>query len=474
MDAVHHRTHALVGDGITALAFLQGLTLDPGDELIVLGRSASQLGRGIAYAAGTPGTPWQYAYLLNSPADDIDPAFARWLADNWHEVEHKMAGRQPDWLGAARTLVGQGDLYGLNAPREFYGDFMVEEMQAALAKLRQRGVHVRVLDTLATAIESSESAIVIETEDGRSLAVHSASVAPGGPSTQRIPGDDGPFAAPTLFGHEARIAEHIRAGAEIFCIGANATMLDVLRLCQSLIDEDALRFVACSPRGELPPPLVPRLPRRLTVPKLTQGHESARSFLDNVWQEIEAARERGEEMREIRAGFRAHFLAHPLSSYVTSLDEARKVPGTLRHWLRGGTRDTILDFHRLMKLAKTRTHSGAVVEIEHLADGARVVLHDRAGNTQEYRADFVVNCSGPGAGSSYDPLTEQMLAKGWIGKCAVTGGLEVGAGCATREPRVRHLSPGTTVIGQEVMAMPLYDAHMLRNFAGLAQASAVF
>ncbi len=29
---------------------------------------------------------------------------------------------------------------------------------------------------------------------------------------------------------------------------------------------------------------------------------------------------------------------------------------------------------------------------------------------------------------------------------------------------VRHLSPATTVIGDEVVAMPLYDAHMLREY----------
>ncbi|WP_299745016.1 hypothetical protein [uncultured Tateyamaria sp.] len=130
-------THIVVGDGITALAFVEQCSLAAGDHLVVLGRNASQLGRGAAYAKGTAGTPWRYAYLLNSPADDIDPAFARWLSDRWDMVADTMTGRAPNWMRAAQPLVNAGDVYGVNAPREFYGDFMEQQAKEALA--RQRG-----------------------------------------------------------------------------------------------------------------------------------------------------------------------------------------------------------------------------------------------------------------------------------------------------------------------------------------------
>ncbi|MEO0913912.1 MAG: FAD/NAD(P)-binding protein, partial [Pseudomonadota bacterium] len=335
MEHAKPRTHVVVGDGITAVAFIEHSGLAAGDTLIVLGKAATRLGRGVAYAAGSEALPWRYAYLLNSPADDIDPAFARWLSDRWADVSGTMQGRAPNWLAAAQPLVEAGDIYGVNAPREFYGDFMAEQVAALLAELRARGVAVRLEDACVSALEREGGGVRLFTEDGRSFLADSVDVAPGGPSTLRITGDVGAFSVPTLFGHEARIAEHIRAGAEIFCIGGNAAMLDALRLCQSLIPEADLRFVACAPDGAVPPPLVPRMPRKLTVPDLAAGHETAEAFLQEVWRAIEAARAAGDEMREIRAGFRAYFLEHGLARFVPDQDEARRVPVQLRFWLRG-------------------------------------------------------------------------------------------------------------------------------------------
>lgn len=474
MNATQHtgkgRRHLVVGDGITAAAFVAQCDVQAGDVLTVLGKQANQLGRGAAYAAQDPADPWGYAYLLNSPADDIDPAFAAWLARNWDLVQSQMQGRQPNWLADAAPLLARGDTYGVNAPRAFYGDFMAEQVAADYARLRAKGVTVEVIDACAVAINALPTHLEIITDTGAIIGADSIDIAPGGPSTQRITGDDGPFSVPTLFGNEVRIAEHIKAGAEVFCVGANATMLDVLRLCQSLIDEDAPNLVACSPSGGLPPPLVPRLPRRLTQPILTAGHATAESFLAQVWTAMEAAREAGDEMREIRAGFRAYFITHGLHYFVPDPVQARLVPLTLRHWLRGGTRDTILDFHRLMKLGKCRTIGGGVMEIEHTKTGARVLTRDKAGNVTAHETGFVVNCAGAGPGSSYDPLTTQMIDQGWISICPVTRGLQVGDRCATGLPGVRHLSPATTVIGDEVMPMPLYDAHLLRTWAARAYA----
>ena len=266
--------------------------------------------------------------------------------------------------GHAAPLVERGDVYGVNAPREIYGDYMEELAGAALGRLRAKGVTVETVDDTASAITPRGDGVEIRLGQGRTLFAHSADIAPGGPSTLRIAGDDGPFAAPTVFGQEHRIAEHIMAGAEIFCIGGNAAMLDVLRLCQSLIPEAALRFVACAPDGEIPAPLIPRLPRTLTTPKLSHGHATAQSFLAEVRGEIDAALARGEEMREIRAGFRAHFLANPLPGYVETETEALKVPATLRFWLRGCTRDTILDMRRLVGEGRARMIKGAVKAIE--------------------------------------------------------------------------------------------------------------
>ncbi|MEM7521789.1 MAG: FAD/NAD(P)-binding protein, partial [Pseudomonadota bacterium] len=381
MNDHNGKTHLVVGDGITALAFIEASPLHRGDRLVVLGRNVSSLGRGVAYAKGAPDVPWRFAYLLNSPADDIDPAFAIWLDARWDSIRDTMAGRAPNWLGAAQPLVEGGDIYGLNAPREFYGDFIEEKVNASLAALRARGVEVRLVEDGASAIAQQGPMIAVQTDRGETLIADSVDIAPGGPSTLRIPGDDGPLSAPSLFGHETRIAEHIKAGAEIFCVGGNASMLDALRLCQSLVPEADLRFVACAPDGQVPPALVPRLPRKMTEPKLTEGHATAESFLTEVRQAIEAARAEGDETREIRAGFRAHFLNRGLHYYIPDPSQARLVPRTLRFWLRGGTRDTIIDMHRLIEAGKVKMLTGSVAGIEHGADGVDVFIEDAGHNT---------------------------------------------------------------------------------------------
>ncbi|MGZ2260216.1 FAD/NAD(P)-binding protein [Roseobacter sp. A03A-229] len=464
----HAHSHVIVGDGITALAFVEACALQAGETLTILGSAASQLGRGAAYAKGTDGTPWRYAYLLNSPADDIDPEFAQWLAARWPEVQETMAGRNPNWLRAADPLVAAGDLYGVNAPREFYGDFMEERASIALARLKAQGVQVTRRDDTARAIEVTPDGVILHTSGGDTIRARSVDIAPGGPSTMRIDGDDGPFSVPSVFGHEDRIAAHITRGAEIFCIGGNAAMLDVLRLCQSLIPDDALRFVACAPDGEIPAPLVPRLPRKLTTPKLSKGHPTADSLLAEIAREIERAKAAGDEMREIRAGFRAFFLEHPLTQFINDPTQARRVPGQLRFWLRGGTRDTILDMHRLVDQGKARVVRGLVKAVTYRSDGATVHIIDDHGRKTAVETGFVVNCAGAGPNSRYDPLTEDLIRQKLITICPITKGLRVASGCRTTAPQLRYLSPAVSEIGEEVIAMPLYDAHMLRSYVARA------
>ncbi|UWQ99996.1 FAD/NAD(P)-binding protein [Rhodobacteraceae bacterium S2214] len=244
------------------------------------------------------------------PADDIDPDFAAWITQNWDVIRGKMEGRRPDWIAAAAPLLASGDTFGLNIPRAFYGDYMEQRVARVFADLRAKDVTINFVAETAVSIAEVDSAITITTDSGAEYTADYVDIAPGGPSTQRLQGDDGPFSAPRLFGNEARIAEHIKAGAEIFCVGSNATMLDALRLCQSVVAEDKFRFVACSSDGSIPAPLIPRMPRYLTQPKLKSGHKTAQDFLDDVWQAMQTARAAGDQMREIRGG------SAPISSTI--------------------------------------------------------------------------------------------------------------------------------------------------------------
>ncbi len=456
-------SHAIVGDGITALAFLETCIGRGFRSVTVIGQRASQLGRGIAYAKGETGTPWRYAYLLNSPADDIDPDFANWLAKNWDMIASTMADRKPNWLEAAQPLVARGDLYGVNAPREFYGDYMEERARDILGTLGAEGVEVQIVDDIAVKIAISDDKITLATQFGQRFTVGSADIAPGGPATMRFEGDDGPFSAPSVFGHEHRVSKHINRGAEIFCIGGNAAMLDVLRLCQSQIADEDIRFAFCSPEGEVPPALVPRLPRKLTRPRLSAGHETAESFLAEIRSEIDIAEASGDERREIRAGFRAFFLETPLHNFISEPAEAAKVSKVLRFWLRGGTRDTIFDMHRLLVAGKVRILKGRVLRVEAHSSGAFVHIRDGDGLETSEETGFVVNCAGAGPGSRFDALTEDLIAQRLIEVVDGTG-LATGAGCKLGDTTLRYLSPAVTRIGQETVAMPLYDAHMLRAY----------
>ncbi|MEM1364377.1 MAG: FAD/NAD(P)-binding protein [Pseudomonadota bacterium] len=468
--ASQNKTHIIVGDGITALAFLENTAPADLDEIIIIGKRASQLGRGAAYAKGEPGTPWRFAYLLNSPADDIDVHFAQWLAGRWQTIATTMENRSPNWLAAAAPLVEAGDIYGVNAPREFYGDFMEEKALARIAKFKTHNVQVNLIDAEAVSLEVLADGVALKTAGGETYAARSADIAPGGPSTLRIEGDYGPFSVPQLFGNEQRIVDYVKTGGEVFCIGGNASMLDVLRLCQSVLPESEIKFYACAPDGEIPAPLVPRLPRKFSIPSLSSGHTHAETFLEEVRGEIDLALANGDEMREIRAGFRAHFLEVPLGHYIEDSAEALKVASHLRFWLRGGTRDTIFDMRRLAKSGQVQVVKGFVTSIQSRTDGADVVVTDENGKARTYETGFVVNCAGAGPNSRFDPLTENLLGQGLIERAAAGGGLKVGDRCQTGAPHVRYLSPAVTVIGAETTAMPLYDAHMLRTYVERAKA----
>ncbi len=462
-----HQPHRriIVGDGVAAAALTETCTARAGDTLIVVGYKASQLGRGLAYASEPDENPWRYAYLLNSPADDIAPDFGQWVVDNWEHIYNSMVGRSPDWIGSAQSYLDCDDKRGLNVPRAFFGEYMEQRCQRAIGVLRERGVNVEIIDDEAVSLDQEGNGFCLRTASGQCIYADAVDIATGGPKTQRIEGDDGPFCAPELFGHEERIAEHAKRGADIWCVGTNATMLDALRLCQSVVAEDKLRFTACSPRGVMPDALIARLPRELTKPELAGPYPNANAFLEDVEANMQLAQTAGHQMREIRAGFRAFFIEHGLKHFVPDLHEARLVPPTLRHWLRGGTRDTLHDFHRLSLTNHTRVVSGAVSAIESTDDGVNILLKDETGALVPYKAGFVINCSGAGSAFEFDPLTRSLIDRDWISICNRSGGIRVGEGCETSMPGVRYLSPATTIIGDEVMPMPLYDAHLLCTWA---------
>lgn len=456
------QVHVVIGDGVTAAAFVEQAQLSAGDHLVVIGPNADALGRGVAYAAETAKGPWRYAYLLNSPGDDLDVDFAKWAEVHWNDIRATMAGRSPNWLERAAEMVAAGDIQGLNFPRSIYGDYMQARMAAVLADHRRAGVKTAILRDRVVDVRRTGAGLEVALSGGETVLADRVDIAPGAPAAQRFDGDDGAYSAPSLYGYEDRIAAQVHAGAEVFCIGTNASMMDVLRLFQSVVAEDRINLHACSPDGVLPGVLWSPQPRRQFAPGFQGPYATARDMLDHTAALITEAQKNGLGLREIRAGIRAHLIEVGIGTYLLDPQEARRVPGGLGVLLRAGTRDTITDFHRLAKSGQTKVTQAFVRRIEPLAQGARVHLVDMAGRERTHDTGFVVNCAGTGPNPVYDPLTQSLIDKGWLDQCPITAGIVTGPGGLAGAPTLRYLSPATVALGNQTVPMPLYDVVSLR------------
>lgn len=459
------QTHrVIIGDGLIAALFAEFAPLPAGDRLTVIGPKVAALGRGLAYEETAKDLPWRDAYLLNSPSEGVDPDFGLWLSQHWTDLRDRMQGRQPDWLRAGAELIQRDDIGRLNAPRAVFGDFISIRVSAALDRHRNAGAHITLIEDRVRDVQIRDGGFELETQRSGPLRADAVDIATGGPLTQRIDGDDGRNAAPVLFGNEMEIAERVRMGQPIFCIGTGATMLDVLRLCQSVAGE-SFHLTACAPSGTVPEALIPSFPRRDLPLTLAGPYPTAEAFLDAVRHDVRQARAKGMGMGDLRGGFRTLFIERGLTGFLPDPNEARQIVPIMARWLLGGTRDTVQDFHRLAKTGVTQVLPGKVRAIADRPAGATVVI-DKDGTEIRYKTGFVVNCSGPGSAPVYDPLTAKLLARGWLRHCGVSQGLEVGAGlrCFTGAAApLRHLSPATTVIGEEAIGSPLYDALYLRR-----------
>ena len=454
--------HTVIGDGLTAAEFAATAPLSPGDRLTVIGPNVATLGRGVAYARAPVEAPWRYAYLLNSPSYAVDPDFAQWMPQNREWLIEQMSGRRPDWLAAGQPWLDTNDLASLNAPREIYGDFSQQRTATALAALRTRGIQVELLAASVTELGTGPNGLTIELDDGQIISADSADVATGSPTGQRFDGDSSDRAFSQLYGNESSIAEKIGPRGSIICIGANAAMLDLLRLCQSIQADDDIRLTAISPHGQLPVALIPSTTKSPKTIELNPPYDTADAFLQDLFKLKQQTLAAGENFEELRAGLRLLFMQTSLSSLLADAEEARKVARPLYRAFQGGTRDSIHDFQRLMKSRQCALLPGEVSSIETNTNQATVHYRDNDGKRQSIKADVVVNCAGPGPLSRFDPFTMKMIEHGWISSCHHSGGIMTGEQCRTSVPGVRYLGPAVTSVGDTALPIPFYDALRLR------------
>jgi uncharacterized NAD(P)/FAD-binding protein YdhS len=461
------RHHVVIGDGVSAGAFAAHAALGPSDRLTIVAPQADRLGRGLAYADHPESVPWRYAYLLNQPAIDIDPDFPEWLRPRWPDIRAAIKGRRPDWLTAAARL-GE-DIDQLFLPRAIHGDYLQERVDSALTDLAGKGIRVERRRLCATDIARDEPGFRIALADGSTLRADSIDVATGGPLPRTFPGAEAPYFVAGPYGNEAAIAEAAQEGRRITVIGANASMLDVLRLLQSVLPEERIDMTVIAPSGEGPGPYETESPPRSRVPAVSGPYETAADFLAAMDADQSAAAAISEaEALALRRGYMALFDERPLNDFLPDPREARRAATRIERRLIRGTRDSVHDFRRLAAAGRVRIIHGKAEALSQGADGARLRLVDADSDCREIEAGMVVSCAGPGPAPRHEPLAQSLIDRGWIARCPVTGGIELGQGLTTALAGLRFAAPSVTVIGGKVEAYPLYNGLRLRRLIATA------
>lgn len=253
-------------------------------------------------------------------------------------------------------------------------------------------------------------------------------------------------------------------------------MLDVLRLMQSVMDEQDIRLRVIT-RGPKPEPLIWARPRKEPVtPKLTGPYRDGEALLAAVDAEIAAFRAKGASMAELRPGFLDWAAETGLETLLPSLSERRKVMPQLERRFRRGTHDSLADYARLRAAGQIVEEHGEITWVYAETEGKTRIRLKRAGmgTNEEITTSVVINTSGPGHQLAVDLLTSGLIRNGLLRMNETKTGLIVGPGLETEVEGLRYLSPAVTEIGAEVLAFPLEDVSALAARAKAANQIAIY
>ena len=464
MQTQPNRHHIVIGDGLAAAEFAKNTILSSGDRLTIVGPNSDELGRGLAYSKVPAGHPWHLAYLLNSPSENVDPDFGRWVHANWSGIAERMQGRKPDWLAAGQSYISEGDYTALNAPREIFGDYLCSLVSKSMEALVKQGVIVKRVREYATGIDFdiATKQFHASLQTGETLVASHVDVATGGAQNQSLFDADGHCSFSQLYGNEVAIIERAKLGGTVVCLGSNAAMLDTLRLCQSVLPSVELDFLVVSPSANLPEPLIPSQPRKRANVNLKPNYANAKDLFGALSKQMDELRQQGYRMADMRGSFKAAILKNGLESLLADPDETKKVVGLMERLFLRGTRDSLADFQSLQSKGQIRFVAGRLGALETGSEGISLVIEHSNGTKQRLSASAVVNCAGAGKAPRFDAMTEVLLDKDWLTRCSVSNGLVVGEGLKAGPAGLRYISPSVTTIGKRVLAFSLYDASELR------------
>jgi len=463
-----HKTHVVVGDGATAAAFAQHAPVAAGDRLIIVGPHVAQLGRGLAYQDHAPHAAWRYAYLLNSPNEVAHADFVPWFAAHWDRIAPDIERHQPRWLRFGAAHIAAQDWGALFAPRAIFGDWIETQSEANLRRLADAGVDVVLRSASVLQLSHGAAGFHLRLDTGEALAADSVDVATGGAEPQRFSASDGPGVFETLYGAEARIAEALVPGDTVTCIGGNAAMLDVLRLLQSLQDENAIRLRVIR-RGPSPEPLIARRPRQPGVrPDLSGPFACADALLSEIDAACARFRAQGATMLELRRGFTAWFEDTDLNTLLPKKAEQRRAQQHMERRFLRGTHDSIADFERLHTNGQVEVVEGTVETVISSAPRGADVTYTAAGQAHSLWSPIVINTAGPRDPLALDPLARSMLEQGLLRSNPEKTGVMVGDDLGCEVNGLRYLSPAVTEIGARVLALPLYNMSKLWDIVAAA------
>ncbi|WP_427790473.1 FAD/NAD(P)-binding protein [Brevundimonas diminuta] len=418
MDDVHYMNEAaaslpvlIIGGGFSG-AMLAARLAEAGQASVLIERG-EQIGLGVAYSAVLDAHRLNVRSERMSALPDRSGDFADWLAN------HAPAFADPNGF----------------APRRLYGRYVQDRLagvEAARPGLirRIRGEAVRI---------EGQSVILA---DGARISGRAVVLATGNPPPRPVAPGEG----------ARRIHDPWRPGAfdaiapedDVLILGSGLTMVDVVLALKaagwrgqaSVVSRRGLLPLAHGERHDAPVALPPQalegpLSRRVaTARQLADIHgwrgvmEGYRPITTELWRAATTA-ERARFLRHLRPWWdvRRHRIAPDVAQVIDEL----KASGRLN----------------LM---------AARVETMQIDDrGAALTIRIRNGDERRLRADWLIDCTGPGHDAARAPLTAALIAEGRARIDAVDLGLDLDA-----EGRVVHadgaIDPNLFVLGPPARA----------------------
>lgn len=228
------RHHVIIGDGITAAAFLANVVARIGDTVTLIGPNVYRFGAGLTYLEHGTDQPWRLAYLLDQPNGAMGDGFVRWLERHWQTLYEEIALTQPYHIERWQPVLNEADLSRFDAPRAIYGRYVSERASEDMERLTGKGVTIRRITGLATQAARQGNRFRITLSTGEMILADSVDVATGGPANERFGPDSGPTAFTTLYGNETALFEALDAVPEVACIGASRQVLDLVQFLRSV------------------------------------------------------------------------------------------------------------------------------------------------------------------------------------------------------------------------------------------------